>query len=36
MQLGALQQQPIKAYVVSGEVSTAQALDRNRVRNATF
>ena len=36
MQLGSLQQQPIKAYVVSGEVSTAQALDRNRVRNATF
>lgn len=36
IQLGALQQQPIKAYVVSGEVSTAQALDRNRVRNATF
>lgn len=36
MQLGALQQQPIKAYVVSGEVTTAQALDRNRVRNATF
>lgn len=36
MQLGALHQQPIKAYVVSGEVSTAQALDRNRVRNATF
>jgi chromosome segregation ATPase len=36
MQLGALQQQPVKAYVVSGEVSTAQALDRNRVRNATF
>ena len=36
MQLSQLQQQPIKAYVVSGEVSTAQALDRNRVRNATF
>ena len=36
MQLGALHQQPVKAYVVSGEVSTAQALDRNRVRNATF
>ena len=36
MQLGSLQQQPVKAYVVSGEVSTAQALDRNRVRNATF
>jgi len=36
MQLSQLQQQPIKAYVVSGEVSTAQALDRNRIRNATF
>lgn len=36
MQLGTLQQQPVKAYVVSSEVSTAQALDRNRVRNATF
>jgi hypothetical protein len=28
--------QPVKAYVVSGEVTTAQSLDRNRVQNATF
>jgi hypothetical protein len=27
---------PVKAYVVSGEVTTAQALDRNRINNATF
>lgn len=35
-QLGQIQQQPVQAYVVSGQVSTQQALDRNRVRNATF
>jgi len=29
-------QQPTQAYVVSGEVTTAQALDRNRVQNATL
>ena len=29
-------QQPVQAYVVSGEVTTAQALDRNRVQNATL
>ena len=29
-------QQPTMAYVVSGEVTTAQALDRNRVQNATL
>ena len=28
--------QPVKAYVVSGDVTTAQALDRNRIQNATF
>ena len=28
--------QPIQAYVVSGEVTTAQALDRNKVNFATF
>ena len=27
---------PVKAYVVSGEVTSAQALDRNRIQNATF
>jgi hypothetical protein len=26
----------IQAYVVSGDVTTAQSLDRNRVNNATF
>jgi len=35
-QLATLQQQPTKAYVVSGEVTSAQALDRNRVQNATL
>jgi hypothetical protein len=35
-QLAQLQQQPAQAYVVSGEVTTAQALDRNRVQNATL
>jgi hypothetical protein len=33
-QLAQLQQQPIKAYVVGSEVSTQQALDRNRITNA--
>jgi hypothetical protein len=27
---------PVKAYVVSADVTTAQALDRNRINNATF
>jgi hypothetical protein len=27
---------PVKAYVVSGEVTTQQSLDRNRLRNATL
>ena len=35
-QLAQLQQQPVQAYVVSGEVTSAQALDRNRVKNATL
>jgi len=35
-QLAQLQQQPAQAFVVSGEVTTAQALDRNRVQNATL
>ena len=35
-QLAQLQQQPTQAYVVSGEVTTSQALDRNRVTNATL
>jgi hypothetical protein len=33
-QLAQLQQQPVKAYVVGSEVSTQQALDRNRITNA--
>jgi len=35
-QLAQIQQQPMQAYVVSGEVTTSQALDRNRVQNATL
>jgi hypothetical protein len=35
-QLAQLQQQPTQAYVVSGQVTTAQSLDRNRVQNATL
>jgi hypothetical protein len=35
-QLATLQQQPVQAYVVSGEVTSAQSLDRNRVQNATL
>lgn len=35
-QLASLQQQPTQAFVVSGDVTTAQALDRNRVQNATL
>ena len=35
-QLAQLQQKPTQAYVVSGEVTSAQALDRNRVQNATL
>jgi len=35
-QLAQLQQVPVQAFVVSGEVTTSQALDRNRVENATL
>ena len=35
-QLAQLQQTPMQAYVVSAEVTSAQALDRNRVQNATL
>ena len=35
-QLAQLQQQPVQAYVVSGQVTTAQSLDRNRIENATL
>ena len=35
-QLAQLQMQPIKAYVVGSEVSTQQALDRNRITNSTI
>lgn len=35
-QLAQLGANPVKAYVVSGEVSTAQSLDRNVIKNATL
>ena len=35
-QLANVNQQPTQAYVVSGDVTTAQSLDRNRVQNATI
>lgn len=35
-QLAQLQQKPVQAYVVSGEVTSAQALDRNRITNGTL
>jgi hypothetical protein len=35
-QLATLNQQPIQAYVVSGQVTSQQALDRNRLENATL
>jgi len=34
--LGGLGGAPIKAYVVSSEVTTSQQLDRNHIKNATF
>lgn len=34
--LGAQGQQPVKAYVVAGEVSSAQSLERNRVKEASI
>ena len=35
-QLASLGQQPIQAYVVSGQVTSQQSLDRNRLANATL
>jgi hypothetical protein len=35
-QIAQLQSTPVQAFVVSGEVTTSQALDRNRVENATL
>lgn len=35
-QLASLQQQPLQAYVVSGQITSQQALDRNRKENATL
>jgi hypothetical protein len=35
-QLAQLQQQPIQAYVVSSEMTSAQSLERNRINNATI
>lgn len=35
-QLAQLQQQPVQAYVVSGEVTSQQALDRNRAQNSSL
>jgi hypothetical protein len=35
-QLASLQQQPVQAYVVSGQITSQQSLDRNRKENATL
>jgi hypothetical protein len=35
-QLASLGQQPVQAYVVSGQVTSQQSLDRNRLANATL
>jgi hypothetical protein len=35
-QLAQLQQQPVQAYVVSSQMTSAQALERNRITNATI
>jgi len=35
-QLAQLQQQPVQAFVVSSEMTSAQALERNRINNATI
>lgn len=35
-QLASLQQQPLQAYVVSGQITSQQSLDRNRKENATL
>ena len=34
--IGQQQQQPIQAYVVAGNITTAQSLDRNKIDTATF
>lgn len=35
-QLAELQMQPTQAFVVSGDITTAQSLDRNKIENATI
>lgn len=35
-QLAQVAGQPIQAYVVSGQITTAQSLDRNKIQNATL
>ena len=35
-QLADLQMTPTQAFVVSGDITTAQSLDRNKIQNATF
>ena len=35
-QLAEIQQQPTQAFVVSGDVTSAQSLDRNKIQNATI
>jgi hypothetical protein len=35
-QLAQLQMQPTQAFVVSGDITTAQSLDRNKIENATL
>jgi len=35
-EIGARQNQPVNAYVVGSDMTTQQALDRNRITNATF
>ena len=35
-QLAQLQMQPTQAFVVSGDITTAQSLDRNKIQNATI
>ena len=34
--IGKKQNEPVKAYVVSSDVTTGQSLDRNRINNSTF
>jgi hypothetical protein len=35
-QLAQIQQQPTRAYVVSGDVASGLSLERNRLQNASF